>query len=319
MTFTPLSAVGQRSLHQSAERVQPPNSKTKSSSMDAPSKTSEFKPTPSPNLIHPSEIPNLSRFAILSEDAFTELHTIKYNIRVVCIADGRKYVLKRHVAGWDDVLFKAELEAWTSYDLISPHIIEFAGYILNDEGKIDAMVLGFAEYFALTTVLDPLTAPPPLMQKWVAQITHGLMKIHAAGIIHGDLRCSNVVLDKDLNVLLIDVIQGKGCTDGWCPWKRPEDPENLTPFDMYSLGATIWEILSGGKTPPKRQDLVFDFDIPDEPVLHQPKAIAERCLAEDPKDRPTAVQVFEELGGTRACGCSERGVSYKKLEACKSL
>ena len=43
---------------------------------------------------------------------------------------------------------------------------------------------------------------------------HGLMVIHKAGIIHGDLRCENVVLDEKLDARIIDVVQDQGFMEG---------------------------------------------------------------------------------------------------------
>ena len=143
-----------------------------------------------------------------------------------------------------------------------------------------------------------------LKRKWIAQITHGLMTIHQFGITHGDLRCENVVLDEHLDARIIDVVQGQGIMEGWCPWKYPELESVYEPsWDMYCLGASIWELLTNGGTPPAYQELQFDFLLSDDEVALGMRGIAKRCLAEYPKERPTAEVILGELGGKGVCGC----------------
>ena len=90
--------------------------------------------------------------------------------------------------------------------------------------------------------------------KWAAQITHGLLELHKIGITHGDLRCENIVLDEKLNAKIIDIVQGTGCMPGWGPfWQHEAESIHKPAWDMYSLGVTLWEIITNGDTPFENQ------------------------------------------------------------------
>jgi serine/threonine protein kinase len=167
------------------------------------------------------------------------------------------------------------------------------------------MVLGFSVNYDIQWYLRKYRPEDwKLKSKWVAQIAHGLIAIHKAGITHGDLRCKNVVLGEKLDARIIDIVQGQGFMDGWCPWRYHELESIYQPsWDMYSLGASIWEILTNGECPPENQALQFDFALPDDNIALLLKEIALRCVSDDPKERPTAEQIHRELGGKNLCGC----------------
>jgi len=94
--------------------------------------------------------------------------------------------------------------------------------------------------------------------------------------------------------------------DGWNPWKNTSLESTYHPsWDVYSLGVSIWEILTNGETPPQNQALPFDFPLPEDDAALQLKKLAERCLADDPKERPALEQIYQELGGSETCGCKE--------------
>ena len=72
---------------------------------------------------------------------------------------------------------------------------------------------------------------------------------------------------------------------------------------MYSLDASIWEIFTNGETLSENQALQFDFDLSNNEVALKLKGVAERCLSDYPKERPTAEGIHGELGGNDLCGC----------------
>jgi serine/threonine protein kinase len=258
-----------------------------------------------PHRVPRAELPMLTRFSEMKANEFTEITRLTKNVRVV-VSSRRKYILKKHVTSFEDLLYRKELEAYVLHDLTSPHIVEFVGYTVDAEDKVDAMVLNFSPNYDIRWYIQEHQPDDwKLKYKWVAQIVHGLMAIHKVGITHGDLRCENVVLDEKLNARIIDVVQGQGIMEGWCPWKYPEMEAVHEPsWDIYSLGASIWEILSNGATPPENQVLQFDFSLPEDDGVQLLKEIAECCLVDNPKERPTA-GVLKELGGADVCGCTK--------------
>lgn len=257
-----------------------------------------------PNRVPREDLPMLARFPNMSTNTFFDLMGLNMNVRLVS-ADGRKYILKKHRTTSQDLIFRRELEAYVMHGLSSPHIVELLGYTVDAEDKIEAMVLKFSLNYDLRWYIqDNCPSDWKLKHKWVAQITHGLMMIHKAGITHGDLRCENVVLDENLDARIIDVVKGQGLMEGWCPWRFRHMESCYEPsWDIYSLGVSIWEILTNGETPPENQALQFEFDLSNDELALLLKGIAKRCVSDYPKDRPSAEGILHELGGQHACGC----------------
>ena len=46
----------------------------------------------------------------------------------------------------------------------------------------------------------------PRKGRWAAQIAHGVIGIQKKGVMHGDLLCANVVIDKFHTTYLIDIV-----------------------------------------------------------------------------------------------------------------
>jgi serine/threonine protein kinase len=249
--------------------------------------------------IVPSHIEWVPKIEVIEGDE------IKYNVTRVTY-QGRRCILKTHSSAYEDRLFPAELRAYTVHGLAGPHFVEFIGYLTDVDDKVDGMLLGFCPNFDIRWYLRK--GKPynwVLKMKWSAQIAHGLMEIHKHGIVHGDLRCENVVLDDELNAKIIDVVNGTGCMEGWCPWARHEAESIYEPaWDVYSLGVTLWEIIMNGATPPEDQNPDFEMLDLSERESVDLVAVARKCIKADPRSRPTVEEIHTELGGLDRCGCS---------------
>ncbi|HWG76095.1 MAG TPA: protein kinase [Steroidobacteraceae bacterium] len=119
------------------------------------------------------------------------------------------------------------------------------------------------EYFPCgdlkTRLLQPITIAESL--DYAQRICAGLSVIHAAGLIHRDLKPPNVMLRQDGSIVLIDFGLARGVENdvrttaagvlrGSPYYMSPEQAQGLPPdarSDLYSLGVMLFEMLSGAK------------------------------------------------------------------------
>ena len=191
--------------------------------------------------------------------------------------------------------------------------------VLIDEGKdCFYLVMEYVDGKALSEIIEG-GAPLPL--DWILDVARGILRalsyVHDQGIVHRDVTPANVMIADDVKLTdfglanLKSILQRR--TDliaGTLAYLAPEQVEGRAAdgrADLYALGVTLFEMLSGGRLPfeyvneaemlaahlhaappPISQ---FAPTIP--PVLGQ--AIM-RLLAKDPEDRyPSADAVMEVL------------------------
>jgi serine/threonine protein kinase len=157
----------------------------------------------------------------------------------------------------------------------------------------------------------PMSARPVLAL--AAGLAESLSAIHAAGVVHCDLKPSNVLLSQD-GPRVIDfgisraaaeaaatrgglIIGSPGYMSPEQALGRPGGP----PCDVFSLGAVLAFAATGrapfgGGSPPEVGYRVV-YGRPDlDGLPGQLRPLVERCLAKDPGRRPTAAAVLAEVG-----------------------
>jgi len=163
-----------------------------------------------------------------------------------------------------------------------------------------------------------------------AQICDGLAHAHAAGILHRDVKPSNVLLEEGQRVTarLLDfglaqmaeaeTLTAQGDVPGTLAYIAPErlaGEETTAAADVWAVGVMLWEALSGrhpfwqgsmldtaraieGGAPPLEE---LRPDLP-RPLLR----LVDRALELDPERRPSARELAQALRGARAAGRTQR-------------
>jgi serine/threonine protein kinase len=194
---------------------------------------------------------------------------------------------------------------------------------LYDLGVSDEHAWLVMEYFARGDLRRRMRASltPREALRFAVAIAHSLAAVHAAGVLHRDLKPGNVMLREDGSTALIDFglskdaalaldVTDTGTIFGTPHYMSPEQghAEALDArSDLYSLGVILFEMLTGDK--PYRADnpMAIVYKHRKEPVPQLPPQLAavqpvlDRLLAKLPADRfANARQAAEALEETRA-------------------
>jgi serine/threonine protein kinase len=156
---------------------------------------------------------------------------------------------------------------------------------------------------------------------WVArQTAEALSALHQAGFIHGDVKPDNIRLLGDGHAILLDLgfahrsgenaaIHRRGYVLGTVDYLAPElcteDPKDGPASDLFSLGVTLFEMLTGQLPYPpgsieetmERHEVGQADDITRQlPNLHPGLArLVARLLSRRPADRPRAPSLVQQL------------------------
>jgi len=189
---------------------------------------------------------------------------------------------------------------------------------------VDADVDGPVPWLATAYVAGPSLSeavtghgPMPVQSALAlaAGLAEGLSAIHAAGVVHCDLKPSNVLLSQDGPRVIdfgisraAEVVSLADADLGSPGFMSPEQATGAEigpPSDIFSLGAVLTFAATGagpfgeGSSPELAYRLVYR-----PPSLSrlpaQLRPLVERCLAKDPRERPTAEEVLAEAGAAQS-------------------
>ena len=230
-----------------------------------------------------------------------------YKVRV----DGRSMV-KKEIPGPDAIdEFIYEINALAALSKSSSHIIHPRGLIVDDETGllIKGLLVQYAERGNLGDVIYDAKGSLPWRHRirWARGIVQGLVDIHEAGFVQGDLTLSNIVIDKTGRIYIID-INRRGCPVGW----EPPEMERLIAHrqkvgmyigvksDVFQLGMVLWAIATLNDEPELQpRPLALDRNTLGDDVPDWFKQIIYLCLFPTPAGRISARQArdcFPDIG-----------------------
>jgi hypothetical protein len=216
-------------------------------------------------------------------------------------------VLPRHFADDPQFVTRFKQEAKVLAQLQHPHILP-----VFDFGEFDEytyLVMPFVKSGTLTDELKGEPFPIERIDKVIAQIGGALDYAHERGLIHRDVKPSNVLIDESGNYLLSDfglakILEGNekltmsGVIMGTPAYMSPEQGMGKTldgRSDIYSLGVILYEMATGrapykAETPmavmikhisdPLPPPSIINSDLPEEI-----EAVILKALAKNPEDR----------------------------------
>jgi eukaryotic-like serine/threonine-protein kinase len=213
-------------------------------------------------------------------------------------------------------LARAEREAQLAARLNHPHVVAVFNLVADETTGARWLVMEYVEGTTLAQLirqegrLSPDDAAPML---W--QAADALVAAHAEGIVHRDVKPSNILVDRDRQVKLTDFGIARIATDpsltqtglvtGSPAYLAPEvaaGHRGDEAADVWSLGATIFHVLSG-RPPYEIGDHVLGglYRIVNEEPPRPTDAgwlapLLESTMVKDPARRWSMVQVRDFLG-----------------------
>ena len=208
----------------------------------------------------------------------------------------------------DSDLQRFYLEAEAAATLEHPGIVPF-----YEIGEVDGQAffaMKYVEGGSLAGRLDEIRQQPRQAIAMLNKVAQAVHHAHQRGILHRDLKPANILIDDGNEPLLTDLglaknTQGQsdltntGAVMGTPSYMPPEQAAGKTPVttaaDIYSLGAILYELLTG--KPPHQGDSAMDTVVKvlnenpvppsqvDQSVDRSLELICLKCLERDPNDR----------------------------------
>ena len=158
-------------------------------------------------------------------------------------------------------------------------------------------------------------------QQWIIRVAEALRVVHAAGIVHCDLKPANVLLTCDGRVVMTDfglarnmgdAIVSESAIAGSAPWMSPEQIDPVFgrigyATDIYGLGALLYSLLTGQPPftathiPDVLSQIVSQPPVPPSKlrpgITTQIDDLCVRCLQKSPEHRFASATEFINAAG----------------------
>lgn len=225
-------------------------------------------------------------------------------------------VLDPQFANHPDVVERLFAEQQLAACARHPGLVDIRAARIASDG-IPYLVMEYLDGETLGSAADNTTLELPTILSIAAQVAAALTALHAAGIMHCDVKPENIFITgatTSPRVKLIDFGVSRFAHEPhpeevtiagtpWCMAPEQWHGRPSTASDVYALGCVLYDLVTG--SPP------FDGSLPELMIAHleqrpaRPSWLAKlplalervilRALAKDPEHRPTMAELASEL------------------------
>ncbi|MED6148268.1 hypothetical protein PIB30_051522 [Stylosanthes scabra] len=195
--------------------------------------------------------------------------------------------------------------------LSSPYIVTYKGFDITKE-KNKLMFNLFMEYMPHGTLSNHGgRLREPVIARYTEQVLKGLEYLHSRGLVHCDIKGSNILVGEGNCVKIADFGLTKRLNEsagvplaGTPAFMSPEavrGEEQGYPCDVWGIGCTVIEMATGCSPWPKVKDPVsmlyhvgYSGEVPEIPrfLSEEAKDFLEKCLRRNPRERWSASQLL---------------------------
>jgi serine/threonine protein kinase len=256
----------------------------------------------------------VDRFEMIGQGSFSRVYAGSWRDRVVAVKVLHDFTPAS--------TFRREVELWRR--LRHPQVVRMFGassaygskpwFIVSELYERGSLV-----EWLLTAARDEYATPREVDQfRFISQIASGMEYLHAQGVVHGDLKCANVFVNREGNCAIADFgqselkddayrLSGRQRPNGTPRWKAPEVLDGAASptmqADIYAFAICCAEILNMGGIPYGTRDdedvkrIVLEHDarpeVSDTPLSTIVLPVITCCWARDPRNRsPFSMTVF---------------------------
>ena len=148
--------------------------------------------------------------------------------------------------------------------------------------------------------------------QYIKQVLSAIEAVHDAGILHLDIKPSNVMINENNKAIVIDfgaskqleTVDGKSlslstgiaCTPGYAPIEQMSGKRDLMGFhtDIYAIGATLYKLITG-ITPPDPSEIAVTGSLPDFKASPEVVAVVKASVQNNFSARPQSIAEFRAI------------------------